>query len=167
DAASLMLTGASNGGNIGTIGGDLRLCATCSGPALTISGGSLTVGGSTIVEGGTLTVTNRGTLTTTHFGVAGTVTVTGAGSPATASGVAAVGFFGPGSLTIANGAVFNSQGGSEIDTSVPELGIPSVLVTGPGSTWNVGGPALLVGTGSTEGPGMRDIGHRRGGRGTA
>src|SRR5262245_39276137 len=47
--------------------------------------------------------------------------------------------------------------GSEIDTSVPELGIPSVLVTGPGSTWNVGGPALLVGTGSTEGPGMLTI----------
>src|SRR5215831_15795992 len=157
DAASLTLTGASNGGNIGTIGGDLRLCATCSGPALTISGGSLTVGGSTIVEGGTLTVTNGGTLTTTNFGVAGNMTVTGAGSTATASGVTAVGFFGPGSLTIANGAVFNSQGGSEIDTSVPELGIPSVLVTGPGSTWNVGGPALLVGTGSTEGPGMLTI----------
>src|SRR5215831_18652515 len=157
DAASLMLTGASNGGNIGTIGGDLRLCATCSGPALTISGGSLTVGGSTIVEGGTLTVTNGGTLTTTNFGVAGNMTVTGAGSTATASGVTAVGFFGPGSLTIANGAVFNSQGGSEIDTSVPELGIPSVLVTGPGSTWNVGGPALFVGGGSTEGPGVLTV----------
>src|SRR5262245_34377614 len=83
--------------------------------------------------------------------------VTGAGSTVTASGVTVVGFFGPGSLTIANGAVFNSQGGSEIDTFVPELGIPSVLVTGPGSTWNVGGPALLVGGGSTEGPGMLTI----------
>src|SRR5262249_40436648 len=98
-----------------------------------------------------------GTLTTTNFGVAGNMTVTGAGSTATASGVTAVGFFGPGSLTTANGAVFNCQGGSEIDPSVPELGIPSVLVTGPGSTWNVGGPALLVGTGSTEGPGMLTI----------
>src|SRR5262249_4615662 len=89
--------------------------------------------------------------------VAGNMIVTGAGSTVTASGVTVVGFFGPGSLTIANGAVFNSQGGSEIDTFVPELGIPSVLVTGPGSTWNVGGPALLVGGGSTEGPGMLTV----------
>jgi len=71
DTASLTLTGASNGGNIGTIGGDLTLCASCSGPALTISGGSFTVSGSTFVEGGTLTVTNGGRLTTANFGVAG------------------------------------------------------------------------------------------------
>jgi autotransporter-associated beta strand protein/T5SS/PEP-CTERM-associated repeat protein len=32
-----------------------------------------------------------------------------------------------------------------------------VLVTGPGSTWNVGGPALFVGGGSTEGPGMLTV----------
>src|SRR5262249_18077259 len=57
----------------------------------------------------------------------------------------------------ANGGVFNSQGGAEIDTFVPELGIPSVLVTGPGSTWNVGGPALFVGGGNTEGPGMLTV----------
>ena len=42
---SLTLTGASNGGNIGTIGGDLTLC-DCFAGGLTISGGSLTVGGS-------------------------------------------------------------------------------------------------------------------------
>jgi hypothetical protein len=46
NADSLTLTGASNGGNIGSIGGDLTLCGTCASPALTISGGSLTVGGS-------------------------------------------------------------------------------------------------------------------------
>src|SRR5262249_16975255 len=61
NAASLTLTGASNGGNIGTIGRDLTLCGTCASPALTISGGALTVGRSTIVDSGTLTVTNRAT----------------------------------------------------------------------------------------------------------
>src|SRR5215831_14059643 len=83
DAAMLTLTGASFGGNIGTIGRDLTLCGTCASPALTISGGSLTVGGSTIVEGGTLTVTNGGTLITTNFGVAGNAVITGASSSVT------------------------------------------------------------------------------------
>src|SRR5262245_65614566 len=56
DAASLTLTGASNGGNIGTIGGALTLCGTCAKPALTINGGTLTVRGpNTVVSvfGGT------------------------------------------------------------------------------------------------------------------
>jgi fibronectin-binding autotransporter adhesin len=85
------------------------------------------------------------------------MTVSGAGSTVTATGVTAVGFLAPGSITIANGAVFNSQGGAEIDTLLVELGTPSVLVAGPGSTWNVGGPALFVGGGSTTGPGMLTV----------
>ena len=145
DTASLTLTGASNGGNIGTIGGDLMLCAICSGPALTISGGSLTVGGSTIVEGGTLTVTNGGTLTTTNFGVAGSAVITGAGSSVTVTGQTIIGNFAPASLTISDGGVLNSQGGADIATGLPFLGTPTATVTGPGSTWNVGGPFLSVG----------------------
>src|SRR5215831_13820333 len=149
---TLTLTGSSN------IGGDLTLSLCgCAAGGVTISGGSFTAGSFVEVDVGTLAVTNGGTLQTTDVLVAGNMIVTGAGSTVTASGVTVVGFFGPGSLTIANGAVFNSQGGSEIDTFVPELGIPSVLVTGPGSTWNVGGPALLVGGGSTEGPGMLTV----------
>ena len=85
------------------------------------------------------------------------MTVSGAGSTVTATGVTAVGFLAPGSITIANGAVFNSQGGAEIDTLLVELGTPSVLVAGPGSTWNVGGPALFVGGGSTTGPGTLTV----------
>src|SRR5262245_5621043 len=149
NGASLTLTGASFGGNIGPIGGDLRLCASCSGPALTISGGSLTVGGSTIVEGGTLTVANGGTLTTTNFGVAGSAVITGAGSSVTVFGQTFIGNFAPASLTISNGGVLNSQGGADIASSVP--GTPTVTVTGPGSTWNVGGSfglGLSVGDGS-------------------
>jgi autotransporter-associated beta strand protein/T5SS/PEP-CTERM-associated repeat protein len=152
NGASLTLTGASNGGNIGTIGGDLMLCAICSAPALTISGGSLTVGGSTIVEGGTLTVTNGGTLTTTNFGVAGSAVITGAGSSVTVTGQTIIGNFAPASLTIGDGGVLNSQGGADIATFPPFLGTPTATVTGPGSTWNVGGPVLSVGDGSV-GPG--------------
>jgi len=156
DAASLTLTGASNGGNIGTIGGDLTLCAICSAPALTISGGSLTVGGATIVEGGTLTVTNGGRLTTTDFGVAGSAVITGAGSSVTVTGQTIIGNFAPASLTISDGGVLNSQGGADIATGLPLLGTPTATVTGPGSTWNVGGPFLSVGDVSV-GPGALTI----------
>src|SRR6516162_8948021 len=153
DMASLTLTGASNGGNIGIIGRDLTLCGTCASPALTISGGSLTVGGSTIVEGGTLTVTNGGTLTTTNFGVAGSAVITGAGSSVTVTGETIIGNFAPASVTISNGGVLNSQGSADIATFLPFLGTPTVTVTGPGSTWNVGGPfGLFVGDVSV-GPG--------------
>jgi len=147
---SLTLTGASFGGNIGSIGGDLMLCGTCASPALTISGGSFTVGGSTIVEAGTLTVTNGGTLTTTNFGVAGSAVITGAGSSVTVTGETIIGNFAPASVIISNGS-------ADITTFLPFLGTPTVTVTGPGSTWNVGGPfGLFVGDGSV-GPGALTI----------
>jgi len=149
-AGTLTLTGTLN------IAGDLSLC-NCQTGGLTISGGSANVGSFVEVDGGTLTVTNGGTLTTVDILAAANISVSGAGSTVTATGVTAVGFLAPGSITIANGAVFNSQGGVEIDTLLVELGTPSVLVTGSGSTWNVGGPAFFVGGGSTEGPGMRTV----------
>src|SRR5262249_52175265 len=153
NAASLTLTGASTGGTIGTIGRNLTLCGTCASPALTISGGSLTVGGSTIVEGGTPTVTNGGTLTTANFGVAGSAVITGAGSSVTVTGETIIGNFAPASLTISNGGVLNSEGSAGIATFLPFLGTPTATVTGPGSTWNAGGPfGLFVGAGPV-GPG--------------
>jgi len=123
DGAMLTLTGASNGGNIGTIGGDLTLCSTCSGPGLTISGGSLTVRGRNMgvaVFGGTLAVINGGTLqvgpsANADLLVATNMIVSGAGSSVTVDGVTGVGLFGPGSLSISSGGVLNSQGGAEID----------------------------------------------------
>src|SRR5262249_10381267 len=146
-----------NGGNTGTIGGDLTLCASCSGPALTISGGSFTVSGSTFVEGGPLTVTNGGRLTTANFGVAGSAVITGAGSSVTVTGQTIIGNFAPASLTISNGGVLNSQDGADIATGLPFLGTPTATVTGPGSTWNVGGSfGLSVGDGSV-GPGALTI----------
>ncbi len=161
DSGSLTLTGASNGGNIGTIGGDLSLC-NCDSGGLTISGGSLIVNGFAMgvtVTGGTLAVINGGTLqvgntpAANDLLVASNMIVSGAGSTVTVGGFTGVGIFGPGSLTISNGGVLNSQGGAEIDTFVPVLGVPTATVTGPGSTWNLGGLGLTVGGGSTSGPG--------------
>ena len=149
-AGTLTLTGTLN------IGGDLSLCF-CGSGGITISGGSATVGSFVEVDGGTLAVTNGGTLQTVDILAAAKIIVNGTGSTVTATGVTAVGFLAPGSITIANGAVFNSQGGAEIDTLFVELGTPSVLVTGPGSTWNVGGPALFVGGGTSTGPGMLTV----------
>ena len=165
DSGSLTLTGASNGGNIGTIGGDLSLC-NCDSGGLTISGGSLTVSGfsqGVTVTGGTLAVINGATLqvgntpAANDLLVASNMIVSGAGSTVTVGGFTGVGIFGPGSLTISNGGVLNSQGGAEIDGFFPGLGIPTATVTGPGSTWNLGGLGLTVGGGTTSGPGRLTV----------
>ena len=167
-------TGASHGGNIGTIGGDLTLCDCFSG-GLTISGGSLTVAGggfgSVQVLGGTLSVINGGTLqvgtlaTPAALLVAANMIISGPGSSVTViGGPTGIGIFGQASsLVISNGGVLNSQAGAEIDALPfdPSAGQPSVTVTGPGSTWNIGDPGfgltLEVGGGTTSGPGTLTI----------
>jgi fibronectin-binding autotransporter adhesin len=165
NGGTLTLTSAGN-----DIGGDLTIenCG-CSSGGLTIKGGSLTVEGASQgvqVLGGTLAVTNGGTLligtSPTPSGsllVAGNMLVDGAGSTVTVAGLTGVGIFGPGTLTISNGGVLNSQFGAEIDAL---FGTPTVTVTGPGSTWNVGGSlgfgvGLTVGGGTTSGPGTLTI----------
>ena len=170
---TLTLTGASNGGNIGTIGGDLDLCS-CFNGGLTISGGSLTVGGSFAggvqVEGGTLSVINGGRLQIGSLSnpaallVASNMLISGPGSSVTVTGgPTGVGIFGQtASLVISNGGVLNSQAGAEIDAlPFDPTGQPSVTVTGPGSIWNVGDPGfgvtLAVGGGTTSGAGTLTI----------
>ncbi len=152
-ATTLTLTGASNGGNIGTIGGDLTLC-NCFGGGLTIDGGRLTVNGlgqGVFVDGGTLSVVNGGTLQDNlDLLVSSAMVISGPGSSVTVAGFTGVGIFGPGTLSIGNGGTLNSQSGAEIDAF---FGTPSVTVTGAGSTWTVGGGGLAVGGGSTGGPG--------------
>ncbi len=88
--------------------------------------------------------------------VASNMIITGPGSTVTTSGFTGFGIFGPGTLTISNGGMLDSQGGAEID-AFPFIGTPTVLVTGAGSTWTVGGFGLAVGGGSTGGPGMLTI----------
>ena len=156
-STTLTLTGASNGGNIGTIGGDLTLC-DCFGGGLTIDGGSLTVNGlgrGIVVFGGTLSVLNGGTLQdNADLLVSTAMVVSGPGSSATVAGLTGVGIAGPGTLIISNGGTLNSQGGAEIDAA---FFTPSVTVTGTGSTWNVGAVGLLVGGGFTTGPGTLTV----------
>ena len=161
DAASLRLTGTGS-----VIGGDLDLCL-CSTGSLTIDGGSLTVNGfaqGVAVEGGTLSVINGGTLqvgpTSGFFGdllVASNMVISGPGSTVTVSagGFTGIGLFGPGALTISNGGVLNSQGGAEVDSFFG--GPATVVVTGAGSQWNIGGLGLSVGGGTTGGPGTLTI----------
>jgi autotransporter-associated beta strand protein/T5SS/PEP-CTERM-associated repeat protein len=164
NGATLTLTGASNGRNIGTIGGDLTLC-NCSTGGLTIDGGALTVNGLSMgvtVFGGTLSVINGGTLqigpesgsNNADLLVASDMLVSGAGSSVTVSGFTGIGVFGPGMLTISNGGVLNSQSGAEIDSF---FGVARATVTGAGSTWNIGGSGLEVGGGSTGGIGRLTI----------
>ena len=143
-STTLTLTGASNGGNIGTIGGDLTLC-NCFGGGLTIDGGALTVNGlgqGVFVNGGTLSVVNGGTLQdNADLLVASAMVVSGPGSSVTVAGVTGVGIFaGRRTLTISNGGRLNSQGGAEIDSFFDTA---SVTVTGSGSTWTVGAAGLL------------------------
>jgi autotransporter-associated beta strand protein len=160
-AGLLTLTGTGS-----HIGGDLELC-NCATGGLTISGGSLQVDGfseGVAVFGGTLSVTNGGTLVvgtgptpSSSLLVASNMIIDGAGSTVTVAGLTGVGIFGPGTLTIRNGGVLNSQIGAEIDSL---FATSTVTVTGPGSTWNVGGAfgfGLTVGGGTTSGPGTLTI----------
>ena len=155
-SSTLTLTGASNGGNIGTIGGDLTLC-NCFGGGLTISGGSLTVNGfnqGVFVDGGTLSVVNGGRLQDNlDLLVSSTMVVSGPGSSATVAGFTGVRHFAPATITISNGGTLNSQIGAEIDGF---FGTPSVTVTGAGSTWTVRA-GLAVGGGSTTGAGTLTV----------
>jgi autotransporter-associated beta strand protein/T5SS/PEP-CTERM-associated repeat protein len=164
NGATLTLTGASNGRNIGTIGGDLTLCS-CSSGGLTIDGGALTVNGSSMgvtVFGGTLSVINGGTLqigpgsgsNNADLLVASNMIISGAGSSVTVDGFTGIGVFGPGVLTISSGGALNSQSGAEIDSF---FGAARATVTGPGSTWTVGGSGLEVGGGSTGGIGRLTV----------
>jgi autotransporter-associated beta strand protein/T5SS/PEP-CTERM-associated repeat protein len=158
NGAALTLTGASFGGNIGSIG-DLSLC-NCDSGGLTISGGALTVSdpsGGTLVQGGTLAVINGGTLQTTNLAVASNMIISGPGSTVSTSPTGLfteiTSFGGPVSVTIADGGVLNTPSGAAIDAATP-FGTPTVTVTGPGSTWNVGTALAVGGGGSFGGPGI-------------
>jgi outer membrane autotransporter protein len=161
-SALLTLTGL--GSSIGGV-----LICNCDTNGLIISGGSLNVtdpGLGTVVQGGTLSVINGGTLQTTNLivsnlvvGVSSAMLISGPGSTVTVSPAGTTeisAFFGPTSLTIANGGVLTSLGGAAIDSFDPGL-TSTVTVTGPGSTWNAGAGIAVGGGGSFGGPGILTI----------
>ena len=71
-------------------------------------------------------------------GSAGSAEVRGAGKSWTTTGTLYVGYFGSGSLTIADGATVTSTNGNVAAYRRAKASAGSVLVTGPGSVWNIG-----------------------------
>jgi fibronectin-binding autotransporter adhesin len=158
DSALLTLTG--RGSDIGAV-----VVCNCDSNGLTINGGSLNVTdptpfvGGTFVEGGTLSVINGGALQTTNLVVSSALLISGPGSTVTVSptGITEISsFVGPASVTIANGGLLSAPGGAAIDAANPDF-IPTVTVTGAGSTWNVGTGLAVGGGGSFGGPGILTI----------
>jgi autotransporter-associated beta strand protein/T5SS/PEP-CTERM-associated repeat protein len=158
DSALLTLTG--RGSDIGAV-----VVCNCDSNGLTINGGSLNVTdptpfvGGTFVEGGTLSVINGGALQTTNLVVSSALLISGPGSTVTVSptGITEISsFVGPASVTIANGGLLSTPGGAAIDAANPDF-IPTVTVTGAGSTWNVGTGLAVGGGGSFGGPGILTI----------
>src|SRR5690606_26063502 len=98
---------------------------------------------------GQLTISNGGTLTSVqsrignNLGVAGAVTVSGAGSTWNSGFDFLIGVDGSGSLTVADGGTVNSTGRSRMGFSAGAQG--DVTVTGAGSIWNHDGD-LVIGT---------------------
>jgi autotransporter-associated beta strand protein/T5SS/PEP-CTERM-associated repeat protein len=158
DSALLTLTG--QGSDIGAV-----VVCNCDSNGLTINGGSLNVTdptpfvGGTFVEGGTLSVINGGALQTTNLVVSSALLISGPGSTVNVSptGITEISsFIGPASVTIANGGLLSTPGGAAIDAANPDF-IPTVTVTGAGSTWNVGTGLAVGGGGSFGGPGILTI----------
>ena len=87
----------------------------------------------TILAGGTLTTFGLGAIGNLT-GSTGTVTVTDPGSNWQINASVVVGGQGAGTLTIQNGGTVTSRGGGSVGLSAGSTG--TVMVTGPGSTWN-------------------------------
>ncbi|HVI57823.1 MAG TPA: autotransporter domain-containing protein [Luteimonas sp.] len=96
---------------------------------------------------GQLTINNGGTLTSVqsrignNLGVAGAVTVSGAGSTWNPGFDFLIGVDGSGSLTVADGGTVNSTGRSRLGFSAGAQG--DVTVAGAGSTWNHSGDLVI------------------------
>lgn len=113
---------------------------TGAGSAVTIANDTVVAGSLTIEQGGQL---DAGSGTTT---LAGTVLVSGAGSALTAATLLVQNLGFPTSLTIAAGGSVTSGGAAITGFAGPV----TVLVTGAGSTWTVGGGGLSIGPGALE-----------------
>lgn len=144
-AGTLVLTGTTS------IGGELDICGCEPENTLRIDGGSVTALFGTSVEGGTLELINGATLVTGLLGVAGAMTLDGAGTSATADETAIFAFdVAAATLEIAGGARLDSKGDADI---VSLLGGPATAnVTGADSVWDIDG-VLSIGVDSLPGAG--------------
>jgi outer membrane autotransporter protein len=122
------------------LGGTVTVPDTHASP-WTINNGTLNVGYSaqgtlTIHNGGQLSLSQSGASISigTNAGSTGTVTVDGAGSTMTNSGLLTVGSTGNGTLKILNGGVVNGNSGIVAGTTGS---VGSVVVDGAGSGWTV------------------------------
>jgi T5SS/PEP-CTERM-associated repeat protein len=144
-------TGALAVGNGGVVTSGLLTVGQSGTGTVTIgNGGVVSSGLLTVGEfgTGTLTIENGGNLITSipgadignSVGSQGMVTVTGAGSAWTNSGLLSVGTNGAGTLTIANGGMVSNTNGF-IGFATGSQG--AVTVTGAGSTWTNSGALFL------------------------
>ena len=159
-------TGVSAGGTV-SIGGVTYLgenSQATSSLSIDGSGSSWTSGGQIVVgwdAPGTVNVTGGALLSTKAGGdpngysaiigedsstPASSVTVSGAGSHWTQDGTVVVGENGQGSLSIQGGGVVTSAGGI---VSLQGRATSQVLVSDPGSAWNISGPLSIGGTEET------------------
>jgi outer membrane autotransporter protein len=118
--------------NINTVTPNPTVVGTAGAAALNLAVGQSGTGMLTILGGGTLT--NTLGAVGNGPGSQGTVTVTGPGATWTNTGTIQIGGLGTGTLTIQNGGTVNSGGGGSVGLSAGSSG--TVIVTGPGSTWN-------------------------------
>jgi outer membrane autotransporter protein len=144
DGGALTLTGISS------IEGDLTICF-CGSLTITGPGASFTATGNLGSFGGTyalgtLNVLNGAQFNTFNLVVEGTMLVDGMNTVVTAAGTTVVGpnFAPPAgtpNLTISGAAVMNSLNGVIIEDPTGST-VPTAVVTGPGSIWNIGGGIL-------------------------
>jgi fibronectin-binding autotransporter adhesin len=168
-------TVSNNVGNVGRDSGSIGTVTVTGAGSSWSNSGDLHVGYSGT---GTLTIENGGSVNNGLFGYVGafsggigTVTVTGAGSTWTNGGELAVGNFGTGTLTIADGGTVSNTAGY-VGRNGGSIG--TVTVTGAGSTWtnssqlnvgNFGTGTLTIADGGTVSNGTGTVGRISGSTG--
>jgi T5SS/PEP-CTERM-associated repeat protein len=148
-----------NGGTVSNVAGFIGINSNSTGTATVAGPGSTWTNTGRLVVGeggdGTLNIENGGTVTNSNEGYIGLlststsmVTVDGAGSTWTNTGLLIVGRAGEGTLNIQNGGTVSNPAGF-IGRDPNSTG--SVTVDGAGSTWTNTGDLYLGGSGSTAG----------------
>ncbi|HEV2510987.1 autotransporter domain-containing protein [Bosea sp. (in: a-proteobacteria)] len=135
----------------GTLGGNLSICACGGTGSFIIRGGSLTLGDYIMVGGGTLVVDQGGRLDngSNLFLANSAVRIDGAGTQVTTGDTFVQGWIDPVTMTISGGATLTSTANLAVNGVLGLGSTASVLVTGAGSRWNVGGGLEIGASGAT------------------